>query len=81
MCAARALTGLANSGDPHRERISNCFLVKGSVMNEWVDESMLDFVPGVKEKSPLWSQAGLGLIPILPLWAVCCRICYLTFLN
>ena len=58
MCAARALTGLANSGDPHRERISNCFLVKGSVMNEWVDESMLDFVPGVKEKSLLWTQAG-----------------------
>lgn len=50
-------------------------------MNEWMDESMMDLVPGVKEKSLLWSQAGLGLIPLLPLRAVYCWTCYLTFRN
>ena len=32
-------------------------------MNEWVDESMLDFVPGVKEKIPALESGGLGSDP------------------
>jgi len=52
------------------ERTDFQLLLDKRECNEWMDESMMDLVPGVKEKSLLWSQAGLGLIPLC-LYGLC----------